>query len=154
MKTKNIKQARTALRWGLGLMLCGFGLFVTLVFLQVSPVSHPVVFWQLLMQSGFFCGVLGLFLILLVGLSFIPGALRLSRAHLQSHGQSYSNGLLAIGAGLVCVFIALFKAYAALLALGAGSNDDEDNNSPWSESVGNSYDIGSYEWHRSRNYNN
>ena len=126
MQTKNFKQARTALRWGLGLMLCGFGLFVTLVFLQVSPVSHPVVFWQVLMQSGFFCGVLGLILILLVGLSFIPGALRLSRAHLQSQGKSYSNGLLAIGAGLGGLFVALFKVYVALLTLGKDGDDDEN----------------------------
>ncbi|MCU7832675.1 MAG: hypothetical protein KZQ56_08770 [gamma proteobacterium symbiont of Lucinoma myriamae] len=157
MKTKKLALARTALRWGLGLLIIGTAVFLTVFALQLSPVQTPVAFWQNIFDAAFLLAMFGAALIMLVGLTFIPIAFRHSQKHLQAHGQSYSTVFFAIIAGLSGLFVALtelVKTHGPAVAEMMDSGDEDETagafDSPWSESVGNTYDIGSYEWWRSR----
>ena len=155
MNTKKITLARTALRWGLAMMLLGFGLFITLIVLKVSTVHEPVVFWKIIMQIGFITGLLGALMIFLVSLTFLPGAFRFAKQHtqqhLQTHGKSYITVIYAIGAGLSAMTLALIKAYGAI----ASSTTTDDNyegiwsgnkDSVWSEDEANAAGTGSHQW--------
>ncbi len=99
-------------------MLSGFGLFVTLVFLEVSTIQDPVAFWKIIMQIGFIAGSLGTLMVLLVSLSFVPGALRFawhhSQQHLKTHGKCYITAIYAIGAGLSAMTLAMLEAYGTV----------------------------------------
>jgi len=125
MNTKKLKLARIALRWGLAMMLLGFGLFITLIVLKVSTVHEPVVFWKIIMQTSFITGLLGTLMIFLVSLTFLPGAFRFAKQHtqqhLQTHGKSYITVIYAIGAGLSAMTFAMIKAYGTVIS----TDDDE-----------------------------
>lgn len=149
MKTKNLKRIRMALRWGLGLMFVGFTVFFTVFALQLSPVQAPVVLWKTIMQMGFLSGVLGLFLMLLVGSTFVPGAVRLSRDHLQAHGHTYANIFSAIGVGLVGLFSAsaeLVKTHGPAVAEMMDTDTRVDESNSWCEIDADNYGPGLYEW--------
>lgn len=148
MKTKKLKLARTALRWGLGMTLVGFGLFVTLIIMKVSTVHEPVFFWKIIMQIGFITGLLGALMIFLVSLTFLPGAFRYAKhrtqQHLQIHGKSYISAIYAIGAGLSAMTLAMIKAYGAVVSSTAENESYDDN--IWSEEEATAAGTDSYEW--------
>ena len=136
-------------KMGLIVAFMGFGLFAALLFAENS-IFEPGVFLEASMKFGFLTGILGMAIIVLGLLTFLPGAFRFANNH-RTIGKGYLWLLfLATGGLLAIVFyvIKLFSNTAASIADVDKTSDPFD--SPWSKSVGNTYDVGSYEWWRSR----
>lgn len=149
MKTKNMKRARTALRWGLFSLVIGIiGLvisFIISLFLTydyLNPMQLETVF--AIGGSLFFA--LGSLTVFFVSLSFLPGIIQYAtqntQKHLAQNKTGYRSAAKAIFYGIGLLFVALFKVWAFLIANRSESDDDGEDTF---------YDYGS--WFVDCNYN-
>ena len=136
MKTKKIKRARTALRWGLFSLVIGFiGLvisFIISLFLTydyLNPMQLETVF--AIGGSLFFA--LGSLTVFFVSLSFLPGIIQYAtqntQKHLAQNKTGYRSVAKAIFYGIGLLFVALFKVWAFLMTIRGDSEiiDDHPN---------------------------
>jgi len=130
MKTKKLKLARTAFRWGLGAFVIGLISFAVAIALIQNPLDKPL-YIDIMAISGLVLASLGFLSTLLVSLTFLPSILRFvtqnTQQHLSQNKKSYGSVISGIARGIGLLFMALFKLWAFLVANGDDSEDADEN---------------------------